>query len=144
MLDTQRSDVSDQRRHRAIHRPRLDATGDRPLSLVSARVIADNGRSSAFPILPLFLERRSSLGAVVIQRTAVAIRRGLTRQRQLNQFLSFLFHAVCMVAVGLPGRPADLPERLRSREVASERRALREIAFDGVWNEPFSTKGVLR
>jgi len=29
-----------------------------------------------------------------------------------------------------------LPQRLQSRETASQRRARREIAFDGDWNKP--------
>ena len=38
-----------------------------------------------------------------------------------------------MVAVGNPGDPGDLPERLRKRENPSSRRPVREIAFEGVF-----------
>lgn len=46
------------------------------------------------------------------------------------------FHAECLVVVGRPGPSEQLPERLRTREAASQRRALREIAFDGEWEKP--------
>lgn len=45
------------------------------------------------------------------------------------------FHAECLVAVGRPGTHHRLPARLQSREVASQRRALHEIAFDGEWDK---------
>jgi nitroreductase len=55
--------------------------------------------------------------------------------------IPFSFHPVCLVALGVPGPVAELPERLRSRETASQRRPLHEIAFDGAWDQPFSLKG---
>jgi nitroreductase len=58
--------------------------------------------------------------------------------------IPFSFHAVCIVAIGVPGHADDLPERLRSREAASQRRPLQEIAFDSEWNRPFSWKGASR
>jgi nitroreductase len=36
-----------------------------------------------------------------------------------------------MVALGKPGKPEDLPERLRAREVPSGRKTLAEIVFEG-------------
>lgn len=45
------------------------------------------------------------------------------------------FHAECLVAVGRPGSRQQLPAGLQSREAASERRALQEIAFDGEWEK---------
>jgi nitroreductase len=36
-----------------------------------------------------------------------------------------------MVAIGLPGKKEDLPERLREREVPSGRKKLAEIVFEG-------------
>ena len=228
---------SDQQPRRAFDRSGLDAAIAHVLSLHPARVIAGNGRSSAWPILRLFLERRSSrafsgdavsrqLVATLLEaarwapssfneqpwRFVVALR---DSDGEWEQFLSWLsasnrswceragalvlivakrghsrrtphdfdtgaawaqlalqaaasgliahavagfdheraeeelgipltFHAVCMVAVGTPGRAADLPEHLRRREVASHRHSLQEIAFDGAWNQPFSMEGVAR
>lgn len=55
-------------------------------------------------------------------------------ERELG--IPFGFHSECLVAVGRPGPADSLPERLQSRETASQRRALREIAFDGEWEKP--------
>ena len=41
------------------------------------------------------------------------------------------FAVEAMVAVGRPGDPDQLPERLRKRETPSARRPVREIAFEG-------------
>ena len=38
-----------------------------------------------------------------------------------------------MVAVGMPGDPDALPERLRKRETPSARRPVREFAFEGAF-----------
>jgi nitroreductase len=38
-----------------------------------------------------------------------------------------------MIAVGHPGSPDALPERLRDREVPSERLPLTALAFEGRW-----------
>jgi hypothetical protein len=46
------------------------------------------------------------------------------------------FHAECLIAVGRPGSGEHLPERLQTREAASQRRALHEIAFEGEWEKP--------
>lgn len=41
------------------------------------------------------------------------------------------------MAVGYPGRPEDLPEKLRERERSSRsRRPLEEFVFGGEWNSP--------
>lgn len=41
------------------------------------------------------------------------------------------FHVLAMAAIGRPGRREDLPESLRSREVPSTRKSIREFAFEG-------------
>jgi nitroreductase len=50
------------------------------------------------------------------------------------------FHVECLIAVGRPGRLEELPEKLRGREAASQRRALQEIAFDGAWDRPLQAR----
>jgi len=43
-------------------------------------------------------------------------------------------HAVlAMIAIGKPGDPAKLPDRLRKREAPSNRRPVREFVFEGVF-----------
>jgi nitroreductase len=44
------------------------------------------------------------------------------------------FRVEAMIAVGRPGDPAQLPERLREREAPSGRKALPEIACEGAFN----------
>jgi nitroreductase len=44
------------------------------------------------------------------------------------------FRVEAMVAVGRPGDPASLPERLREREAPSGRKALSEITCEGAFN----------
>ena len=39
-----------------------------------------------------------------------------------------------MVAVGKPGDPATLPEKLRERESPNERRPLSQTACEGPWS----------
>lgn len=43
------------------------------------------------------------------------------------------YAVLAMIAVGRPGDPEVLPERLRRREVPSHRRPVREFAFEGVF-----------
>jgi nitroreductase len=70
---------------------------------------------------------------------------GFDHERAVEELgIPFSFHALCMVAIGVPGRAADLPERLQSREAASQRRPLQEIAFDGAWKQPFTLTGASR
>jgi len=44
------------------------------------------------------------------------------------------FRVEAMIAVGRPGDPAGLPERLREREAPSGRKALSEITCEGAFN----------
>ncbi len=44
------------------------------------------------------------------------------------------FRVEAMIAVGRPGDPAQLPERLREREAPSGRKALSEITCEGAFN----------
>jgi hypothetical protein len=90
-----------------------------PVQSPAAGVSLPNGRRSDYPILPLFLERRSSRA---FADDMISIPYG--------------FHAECLVAVGRPGSSEHLPARLQTREAASQRRALHEIAFDGEWEKP--------
>ncbi|MBX3330905.1 MAG: nitroreductase family protein [Nitrospira sp.] len=47
------------------------------------------------------------------------------------------YEPVAMIAIGYPGDPAVLPERLRERELQSRsRRPIREWAFWGQWGTP--------
>jgi nitroreductase len=47
------------------------------------------------------------------------------------------YEPVAMIAIGYPGDPAVLPERLRERELQPRsRRAIREWAFWGQWGTP--------
>ena len=49
---------------------------------------------------------------------------------------------IAMIAVGLPGDPAVLDEKNRQREAEPRtRRPLREIAFAGRWDRPWSAGG---
>jgi len=41
------------------------------------------------------------------------------------------FRIECAIAIGRMGDPADLPERLRAREIPSDRKPLAEIAYPG-------------
>ena len=235
MLETRHPEDSDQHGHVALDGLALKRTSDRPRRAIATRRLA-NGRSSLFPILSLFLERRSSRAfsgeAVSRQQVATLLEAARWAPSSFNEqpwrfviagrdsaswerFLSWLsdsnrewcerasalvlvaakaghsprtphdfdtgaawgylalqavasgliahavagfdrdraaedlgipfsFHPVCMVAIGVPGRVADLPERLQSREAASQRKALHEIAFDGTWDQPFSLKGASR
>lgn len=43
------------------------------------------------------------------------------------------YAVLAMIAVGRPGDPDDLPERQRRREKPSDRRPVREFAFEGVF-----------
>lgn len=47
------------------------------------------------------------------------------------------YQLMAMLAVGHEGKAASLPEDLRDRELAPrKRRALTELFYDGVWNQP--------
>jgi nitroreductase len=43
------------------------------------------------------------------------------------------FQVEAMVAVGKPGDPATLPEKLREREAPNDRRPLSQTAYEGPW-----------
>jgi len=58
------------------------------------------------------------------------------RRAEQELGIPYGFHAECLVAVGRPGSSEQLPQRLQTREAASQRRALQEIAFDGEWEKP--------
>jgi nitroreductase len=44
------------------------------------------------------------------------------------------FQIEAMIAVGKPGDPNDLPEKVREREVPNDRRPLRQTICEGIWN----------
>jgi nitroreductase len=49
---------------------------------------------------------------------------------------------VAMMAIGYPGDPAELPERLRERELKPrERKPMSEFVFEGVWGQ--KTDGIV-
>ncbi len=60
---------------------------------------------------------------------------GFDRQRAIGLFnVPEDWKPEVMIAIGLPGDPAELPEKLREREaVPSPRRALAEIVHEGKW-----------
>lgn len=45
------------------------------------------------------------------------------------------FNALCMIAVGYPGDPSDLPEGLAEREEPSDRMPVEDISVRGAFNE---------
>ena len=46
-----------------------------------------------------------------------------------------------MIAVGKPGRPEDLPEKMRQREVPSTRKSVSQIAFEGYFKSSERSAG---
>jgi nitroreductase len=55
------------------------------------------------------------------------------------------FEPVAMIAIGYPGDPAVLPERLRERELRPRsRRPIGEWTFSGRWGIPFSSIAMVR
>lgn len=55
------------------------------------------------------------------------------------------YEPVAMIAIGYPGDPAVLPDRLRERELRPrDRRPIEEWTFVGQWGTPFSSSAVVR
>jgi len=49
------------------------------------------------------------------------------------------YQPLVLVAVGTPGDPAALPERVRTKEIRPRsRKPLSEVAFTGTWGQPWS------
>jgi nitroreductase len=102
------------------------------LLLLSAKVVRDDGKPAASATFDagaawMGLALQGTLSGLVVHamggfdkeaaRAAVALPAGLEPQ--------------AMIAVGHPGRVEDLPERLREREVPSDRLPLEAIAVEG-------------
>lgn len=102
------------------------------LVLVAARTVRDDGKpapSAAFDAGAAWmaLALQGTISSLVVHamggfdreaaRTAAALPAGLEPQ--------------VVVAIGVPGRAEDLPEKLRAREQPSDRLRVAEIAFEG-------------
>lgn len=63
---------------------------------------------------------------------------GFDVQKARNEFAIPEDHEpAAVIAVGYPGDPADLPDKLRQRELAPrQRRPLRVFVFSGTWGQP--------